>query len=170
MHLLLVAASITVGVTSALQIAMLGAINRDRGPLEASWISMLASVGGMALLLAATALAGARPRLPQPFSRPWLFAVMAIALLGALFLAARGLPPYLAATGLLPIPYLLAAASIAPRIGLGLYLAAVIAGQLIGAVSLEHFGAFSTAPRAIDALRIAGILSLLVGVALIRGR
>lgn len=170
MQLILIAVSIGVGMTSSLQIAMLGAINRDRGSLEASWISMLASVGGMALLLFATATVGARPRLAHPFSGPWVFAGMAIVLLGALALAARGLPLYLAATGLLPIPYLLAAASIAPRVGLGVYLAAIIAGQLIGAVALEHIGAFGTTSRPLDALRVAGIAALLLGVMLIRGR
>jgi bacterial/archaeal transporter family-2 protein len=170
MQIILIAVSIGVGMTSSLQIAMLGAINRDRGSLEASWISMLASVGGMALLLFAAAAAGARPRLPQSVAGPWLFAGMATVLLGTLVLAGRGLPLYLLATGLLPIPYLLAAASIAPRIGLGVYLAAIIAGQLIGAVALEHTGAFNTTPRPLDLLRLIGIIVLLLGVALMRGR
>jgi uncharacterized membrane protein YdcZ (DUF606 family) len=170
MQLLLIAISIAVGSTSSLQIAMLGAINRERGSLEASWISMLASVGGMALLLFAAAALGSPPRFPQPLAGPWLYAGMAALLVAALVLAARGLPTYLAATGLLPIPYLLAAASIAPRIGLGVYLASIIAGQLIGAVALEHIGAFSAVPRPIDGIRVAGVAVLLLGVALIQGR
>lgn len=170
MQLVLIALSIGVGVTSSLQIAMLGAINRDRGSLEASWISMLASVGGMALLLFAAASLGSRPRLPAPFASPWLFAGMGVLLVGALVMAARGLPVYLAATGLLPIPFLLAAASIGPRIGLGVYLASIIAGQLIGAVALDHIGAFNATARPLDPIRVVGVALLLVGVALIRGR
>lgn len=170
MHLLLIAVTIGVGMTSSLQIAMLGAIGRERGTLEASWISMLASVGGMALLLFVAALIGTKPRLPSLFASPWVYVALAALLVSSLLLAARGLPLYLAATGLLPIPYLLAAASIGPRIGLGVYLAAIIAGQLIGAVALDHIGAFGASPRVIDPWRAVGIVVLLVGVGLIKGR
>jgi transporter family-2 protein len=91
-------------------------------------------------------------------------------MLVALVLASRGLPAYLALTGFLPVPYLLAASFIGPRIGLGVFLGAIIAGQLIGGIALDHVGAFGAVPRRIDAIRLLGAIVLAIGVILIRGR
>jgi transporter family-2 protein len=68
------------------------------------------------------------------------------------------------------VPYLLAASFIGPRIGLGVFLAGMIAGQLIGALGLDHVGAFGARTRSIDTVRVAGAVVLLLGVLLIRGR
>ena len=67
------------------------------------------------------------------------------------------------------MPYLLAAAYLAPKIGVGLFLAALIAGQLGGGVLLDHLGAFGAAARPVDAVRVLGIGALLAGVVLVRG-
>jgi transporter family-2 protein len=67
------------------------------------------------------------------------------------------------------VPYLVAAAYLAPRIGVGLFLAGVIAGQLGGGVLLDHVGAFGVAARPVDAVRILGVVALLAGVVLVRG-
>lgn len=162
--------AVSVGMTSSLQIAMLGAIARDRGGFEATWISMLASLAGMAGVMAAASLSGNRPSLEKPFDHGATYGFFAGLMLVALVLAARGLPPHLALTGFLPVPYLLAASFIGPRIGLGVFLGAMIAGQLIGGMGLDHIGAFGATPRKVDTLRITGALVLLVGVVLIRGR
>lgn len=169
MQLIFILVTIGVGVTSSLQIAMLGGINRQRGPLEATWISMLASLGGMALLLGLLELFGSKRNLPGPFDLWWVFMVYAGLALVGLLLAQHGLPPYLALTGFLPIPYLIAASYIGPRIGLGVYLAAIITGQMIGAAGLDQVGAFGATPRPIDGLRALGIVVLIVGVLLVRG-
>jgi transporter family-2 protein len=165
-----IAITVGVGVTSALQIAMLGAIARDRGAFEATWVSMLASLGGMAGVMLVMALAGSRPSLARPFDHPVIYGFTAGIMIVALVLASQGLPWYLAFTGFLPVPYLLAASFIGPRIGLGVFLAGMIAGQLIGALGLDHVGAFGARTRSIDTVRIAGAVFLLLGVLLIRGR
>jgi transporter family-2 protein len=162
--------TVSVGVTSALQIAMLGAIARERGGFEATWISMLASLAGMAGVLLATVLFGREPLLARPFNRASAFGFFAALMLVALVLASRGIPWYLALTGFLPVPYLLAASFIGPRIGLGVFLGAIIAGQLIGGIGLDHIGAFGARPRPADAVRLVGAVVLVIGVALIRGR
>jgi transporter family-2 protein len=162
--------AVSVGITSALQIAMLGAITRERGGFEATWISMLASLAGMAGVLLASAIAGRQPLLARPFDRASIYGFFAALMLVALVLASRGMPPYLALTGFLPVPYLLAASFIGPRVGLGVFLGAIIAGQLIGGMILDHIGAFGAHPRHIDGLRLLGAVVLLVGVFLIRGR
>ena len=80
-----------------------------------------------------------------------------------------GFPAAYAVTGLPAVPYLLAASYLAPRIGVGLFLAALIAGQLGGGVLLDHFGAL--APRRVRSMlaRMLGVAALLVGVVLVRG-
>jgi transporter family-2 protein len=167
---LLVGLAVSVGITSALQIAMLGAIACERGGFEATWISMLASLAGMAGVMLASALTGRQPLLDRPFDRPAIYGFFVALMLVALVLASRGLPPYLALTGFLPVPYLLAASFIGPRIGLGVFLGAIIAGQLIGGLVLDHVGAFGAVPRRIDAVRLLGALVLVIGVVLIRGK
>ena len=72
-------------------------------------------------------------------------------------------------TGVLAVPYLLAASYLAPRIGVGLFLAALITGQLTGGMMLDHLGAFGATVRPIDPVRVVGIGMLLAGVILVRG-
>jgi transporter family-2 protein len=67
------------------------------------------------------------------------------------------------------VPFLLSASFLAPRIGIGLFLAAFVAGQIGGGVLLDHLGAFGTTVRPADARRLLGIGALLAGVALVRG-
>ena len=86
-----------------------------------------------------------------------------------LVMALRGLPWGFAITGLLAMPYLLAASFLAPRIGVGLFIAALIAGQLSGGVILDQIGAFGGATRPVDAVRVLGVCLLLAGVVLVRG-
>ena len=163
-----VAVAVLLGGTAALQVALLGAMSRERGPTEAAWTSLLGSVAALALVLAAQAVRGS-PALPAPFDRPAVFAVVAVGAGALLVLALRGIAPGFAVTGTLAVPYLIGASFLAPRLGIGLFLGAIIAGQLGAAVLLDHLGAFGAVARPVDPVRIAGIAALLVGVVLVRG-
>lgn len=164
--------AVAAGGVNTLQLALLTGIRAERGPLGATWISMLASLGGMALLLAGVLLASGvhDVRLPAPFTQWWLLGVLGAGFVGMLLLAGRGLAPHLLVTGALSIPYLIAAAWAGQRIGLGVYLAAVVTGQLTTSVVLDHVGAFGLTQRAIDPIRALGVVVLIAGVVLIRGR
>jgi uncharacterized membrane protein YdcZ (DUF606 family) len=164
-----IAVVVTLGVTQALQIALLGAMNRARGPAEAAYISILGTMAGLALALAIRGFMGSRPALPDPLDHPTALGAVALVSGGLLAWALRGLPAGYAVTGLTAVPYLLAASYLAPRIGVGLFLGALIAGQLGGGVLLDHFGVLGTATRPIDAVRVLGVAALLVGVVLVRG-
>lgn len=161
--------AIGAGAINALQIGMLGNIRIDRGTFEATWISMLASLAGMALLLGLRSFVGQSTNLLSPFDSWWPYVGLTIVMTTSLLVAGRGLPFFLLTTGLTSIPYLLAAAYVGPRIGLGVYFAAVVTGQLTMSVLLDHIGAFGSVTRSVDPLRILGIGTLLVGVVLIRG-
>ncbi|MGN6032651.1 MAG: DMT family transporter [Thermomicrobiales bacterium] len=165
-----IAVAVLAGGVNTLQLALLTGIRSERGPLGATWISMLASLGGMALLLGGVLLAQGEVRLPSPFTYWWLLALLGAGFVTMLLLAGRGLPWYLLVTGALSIPYLIAAAWAGQRIGLGVYLAAVVTGQLTTSVLLDQLGAFGLTQRPIDPLRAAGVVVLIAGVVLIRGR
>jgi uncharacterized membrane protein YdcZ (DUF606 family) len=167
---LYIGVAIAAGLISATQVGLIGLITRERGPFEATWISMLASLAGMALLLAVMSAVGRSLSLPQPFNSLWLYVVLAALMGGSLVLAGHGLPTYALATGLTSIPYLLAASWTGPKIGVAVFFAAVVTGQLTGSVILDHVGAFGATPRPIDLARGVGILALVAGVVLIRGR
>ena len=167
--LIWIAIVVSLGVTQALQVALLGAMNRARGPAEAAYVSILGTLAGLTLALAIRGLIGSRPILPAPFDHPALTGAVALASGTLLALLMRGLPGGYALTGLTAVPYLLAASYLAPKIGVGLFLGALIAGQLGGGVILDHFGILGTATRPVDAIRVLGVAALLAGVVLVRG-
>jgi transporter family-2 protein len=82
--------------------------------------------------------------------------------------AMRGLPAYDWAGGLYGAFFVTAAAFAAPRIGLALFIALLIAGQLGMALLLDHLGAFGLERRPVDAGRLLGVAAILAGVLLIR--
>lgn len=169
-QVLYIAIAVGAGAINALQLAMIGGLTRERGGFEATLISMLASVGGLALLMGAMQVAGRRLSLPGFFQSPWLFGTLALAMLVLLAMAAAGVPQVYLVTGFTSIPYLLAAAFVGPRLGLGVYFAAIITGQMSGSLLVDQIGAFGSDVRQIDASRIAGVVLLVAGVLLIRGR
>lgn len=161
--------ALLIGAGFAMQVAMISAMGRLRGPLEGTWVSLVATIAGFTLIMAVKAATGTAPLLPAPFTRPWIYLLIAGLATAALSLLLKGIAPYFAVTGLFPIPLLVGAGFLGPRLGVGLYLSCVIAGQLMGSVALDHFGAFGTTMHRIDAARLAGIAALLAGVLLIRG-
>lgn len=168
-NLLFVLVAVAAGMIAALQVALIGGITRARGPFEATWISMLASLAGMGMLLFVLSILGRKLDLPS-FMSTWVFASLSIVMTTALIAAGRDLPAFYLFTGLTSIPYLLAASWASPRIGLAVFFAAIVSGQLIGSLTLDHLGAFGAASRPIDLQRMLGVVALLAGVILIRGR
>lgn len=158
------------GFGSAFQVSLLTAMGRERGSTEAAWVSLLASITGAATILSIRAVRGDAPLLPVPFDR-WAFVAMVGAVAGAsLALSLRGLPLYFGITGLFGMAFLVTAPVITPTLGIGLFVSATLAGQLVGAVWLDHIGALGAEKHAIDPVRLAGVAALFVGVLLIRAR
>jgi transporter family-2 protein len=164
-----IAVVVALGIAQAMQVALLGAMSRARGPAEAAFVSVLGTVAGLALALSLRGLLGSRILLPEPFDHPILVGAVAVAAGALLAFVLRGLSPVYALTGMGAVPFLLSASFLAPRIGIGLFLAAFVAGQIGGGVLLDHIGAFGTATRAVDAPRLIGVVALLAGVVLVRG-
>jgi transporter family-2 protein len=137
-------AALVGGALAALQTptnAMLArAVN---SPLNAALVSF--AVGTAALLLLALAV-GERPNAA----------------------AVRALPPAAWLGGLYGAFFVTAAAFAAPRIGVGVFVAVLVAGQLIMALWLDHLGAFGLDRQPITPARIGGVLLILGGVLLVR--
>ncbi len=161
--------ALAIGFGAALQTSMLGALGRARGPGEAAWLSLLATVCGLTTFLTIRAFRGDPPLLPAPFDRAGIFLVVAVAAAAGIAVIARDVPVYYVITGLFGLAFIFGAAAIVPRIGVALFLATTIAGQLIGAIALDHIGAFGQPVYALSPFRLLGAVMLLGGVVLVRG-
>ena len=64
--------------------------------------------------------------------------------------------------------FVTAGAFFVPRIGVAFFFSSIIAGQLVAAAVIDHFGFFGTAVRAFDAPRAIGIALVLAGVLVFR--
>lgn len=160
--------ALLIGFGSAVQVGMIASLARSRGPTEAAWISILASVAVLALVFGLRAVRGDPPSLPSPFNALVTFTIVAGLSGVALAVSLRGLNPVLAVTGVFGFAYLLAAAFLAPRIGIALFASAVTAGTLAGSVLLDHVGAFGADIQRASLVRLAGLFALILGVVLVR--
>lgn len=82
--------------------------------------------------------------------------------------AAHG-PWWLWIGGVLGAIYVAAAASVTPKLGAGGFLVCVVAGQMVAAVLVDHFGLMGLTSKPINLSRIAGVALILGGVLLIQG-
>jgi bacterial/archaeal transporter family-2 protein len=82
--------------------------------------------------------------------------------------AARALPWYAWVGGLCGAVFVSAAAYTAPRIGVATMLSLAIAGQLVTAMLLDHYGALGIPQHAVSPGRIAGVALVMLGVLVVR--
>jgi bacterial/archaeal transporter family-2 protein len=78
------------------------------------------------------------------------------------------LPPWVYVGGLIGALFLFAALVAAPRLGVATTVALLIAGQLAGALVIDHFGWLGVPQHVLTPLRLLGALCLIVGVILVR--
>ncbi len=160
--------SIVVGVGAATQLAMLGAMGRERGAYEATWISIVGTIGGLAIVLVARSFRGSSPNLPAPLDTRWPFAVVIALCVIALAISMRGLAPYLAVCGLFATAYLLSVGFAVPRIGAALFLGAATAGTLFGSAVYDHVGVFGNEVHRATFVRAGGLAVIFLGVVIVR--
>lgn len=72
--------------------------------------------------------------------------------------------------GLLGAFYITGVIMLAPRLGAGVLIASAMAGQLVAALLLDHFGLLGFARQSVTPVRLAGAALLLSGVYLIQRR
>jgi thiamine biosynthesis protein ThiS len=157
------------GLAAAVQILVNGAMGEERGVSEALLVSVTVTYGSaVAFMLVRFALVG-ELNLDTP-GRPllYLLPLTAVALLAFLGLM-RGLEWHYFLGGLAGTLIVWTVAYTGPRIGIATTSAALIAGQMAGAILWDHLGLLAQAKDPIDALKVVGVLLILGGVILVRG-
>lgn len=141
---LLIVLVLFAGVLTGLQPATNAMLSRAFGlPIAAALVSF--AVGTVVLVGAVLAL-GVRPQWTMVRALPWY--AFAGGLYGALFVSV--------------------AAFATPRLGVGLTLVTLVAGQLLIATVIDSFGLFGLARHTLTPARAAGLLLVVAGVALAR--
>ena len=69
--------------------------------------------------------------------------------------------------GLLGILYVSASVYLGPKLGVTLFLTIVVAGQVIGALAVDHFGLLGMPFRSITPGRVAGVMMVLAGMVVV---
>lgn len=138
--------TLVVGACLPLQAGINARLGREfGGPMVAALISL--SIGAVSLLLVALAMKAI------PFS------------VGT---ALAKIPYWAWSGGFLGAIFVTLAATVAPKLGFSLFTGAIIAGQLIMSVLLDHFGVFGMERHPITLVRVIGIVLLFAGIWLLR--
>ena len=136
--------AIMIGAIFAMQAAINGAASKMLGtPIAASALSV-----GITLVACATVMLATRstPPMASFAALPWW-----------IFLG--GVLGFIVVTG---------SAGLVPVTGAVLFIVCLIAGQLLGSVLLDHFGAFGLEVQKISPIRVLGVLLTFSGVLLVR--
>lgn len=102
-----------------------------------------------------------------------LSAMVILPLLGAQRAAAPTIstalqgPWWLWVGGILGAVYVGGAAAVTPKLGAGGFLVCVVAGQMVMAVMVDHFGLMGIAPKPVTLQRMAGVALILGGVLIV---
>jgi bacterial/archaeal transporter family-2 protein len=131
-------AAIVVGGFTSLQSAVNIRLGQFVGSVEAALISFIVGTIALGLLLIPYGTGGFK-QIPQT---PW----------------------YLLLGGLLGAAFVFGMVKIVPSIGAGTAVAGVIAGQLVVAIIIDHFGWFGLNTIRVDLYRIIGVVLLFAGV------
>ena len=165
---LYVLVAMLIGLGAAVQSSMLGALGRERGATEAGWISLLGSMAAIGAVFAVRTLRGDEVALPAPFDRALVQLALVLVALGCLALSLRGVAPYYGIAGIFGVAFIVGAAFMVPRIGVALFFGAATTGTVVGALAVDHIGAFGAEPHHATLIRVVGLGLLLLGVVVVR--
>ena len=169
MDALLLLLAFGAGIAAATQILVNGALGEERGVPEALMVSVTVTYGSVVLFMLLRFAIMRDLNLDTPV-RPllYLLPLAGIALLAFLGLMG-GLQWYYFLGGLAGAMIVATVALTGPRVGIATTSAAVIAGQMVGAILFDHLGLLDQAKDPIDALKVMGALLIVGGVVLVRG-
>jgi bacterial/archaeal transporter family-2 protein len=133
------------GVSVVTQQALNGSLRTALG--SPAWAGLVSYAGGLITMI--VAVIALRERVPS-----WKTVV--------------DVPWYAWSGGVFGGAFILLAILLLPSLGAATLFALVIAGQVLAAVTLDHFGAFGLTPHPVGAARLMGAALLIAGVVLIR--
>ena len=169
MDALLLLLAFGAGIAAATQILVNGALGEERGVPEALLVSVTVTYGSVVLFMLGRFAFIGELNLNTP-GRPLLYLLpLAIIAVLAFLGIMRGLEWYYFTGGLAGALIVGTMALSGPRIGIATTSAALIAGQMVGAILWDHLGLLSQAKDPIDALKVVGVLLIIGGVVLVRG-
>lgn len=113
-------------------------------PLWGTLVSFLVGLAGIVAVMAAL-------RVPSPS-----------------FAAAAALPWWIWLGGLFGAFYVTAAIMLAPQLGAAVFMGAVVAGQMLASLLLDHYGLGGFSEKPVTTARLAGALLLIAGVLLLQ--
>jgi len=143
-NILYIAAAIAIGACLSLQPPINAAMARTLGsPLLAASISIAISLVSVVLLWLTW---GNRADLAQIRALPWWV------ILG----------------GLIGVVFVAGGVVVAPVLGVAWFFVCVVAGQLLGSMLTDHFGAFGVQVKPINLMKLLGLGLVLAGAALFR--
>jgi transporter family-2 protein len=76
-------------------------------------------------------------------------------------------PLYSYLGGIIVAIYVVMITILVPRVGVGTAIAFIVAGQILFAVIIDHFGLFNVSVRTVDMSRLTGILLMIGGIYLV---
>ncbi len=145
MEIVLVLLALAVGAGLPVQAAVNAAMARHVGRPE--WAALLNFAVGLVGLAAWLFASGATPPTASALAKA---------------------PAWAWSGGLLGAFYVAAVVVLAPRLGVAVTLGLSIAGQMVAALLLDHYGLLGLAARPVNGQRVLGAALLVVAVALIR--
>jgi transporter family-2 protein len=78
--------------------------------------------------------------------------------------AFRTAPAYGYLGGVIVGSYVLAITFLAPRLGVGNAICFIVTGQILAAITIDHFGLFGSIVQALSWRRVAGVLLMIAGL------
>jgi bacterial/archaeal transporter family-2 protein len=143
--LFLYALALGAGVSVATQQVLNGSLRDSLG--SPAWAGLVSYAGGLlTMIVAVIAFSEPVPALRVMANVPW----------------------WAWSGGLFGGVFILLAILLLPSLGAATLFALVIAGQVLAAITLDHFGVFGLTAHPISTVRIAGAVLLIAGVFLIR--
>jgi transporter family-2 protein len=139
--LLALAAGVLLPVQAGLNAQLRSALG---SPIAAALVSFLVGTAGLATIALLL-------RTPLPLGRAW-----------------TATSPWLWSGGLIGAVYVLAAIVLAPRLGAATLIAAVVAGQMITSLVLDHYGLVGFPVHSMTLVRLLGAGLVIAGVILIQ--
>lgn len=165
---LLLSAGFASGALAAVVIAMVGAVGRERGGEEATWLHLTTLVAGMCTVVTVMALRGQAPGLPRPFNRGAVIGAVGIGFGAIALISLRGVACYYLLSGFFSVAVFLLITWLIVRVNLAFYFASNTLGTVTGSLVLDEIGAFGAPEQSITLARAAGVLLIATGVVAVR--
>lgn len=146
-------------------------------PTDSLWLGLAAAAGGC-IALQAAANGALKQQLGDGRYAAFFSICGTIVTAMAFMLAVRPAPPTAAAIrsapwwqwigGPLGAVFVLAGATLTPKVGAAAFITAVIGGQVISSLLFDHYGLLNVPQQGITASRVLGGLMVFAGVLLVR--